>query len=307
MDIPSPVQPVQPTQSVQLAPGITHASLIQDKRKRNIVIGSVIGGLVAICIVIAIVYLLVFRPRVYFGNHILITTIQTPTTPDPKDPTKRNPSGTATRYTLAPNTRVDNATAVAIMNNQTSCMLVTPKLEHKGLAHQGDTCLIWEPLSNTYLYTNTCGVYNDTISCTNSAMGHTVNECKWVPMDPKAPQGVGVCQGDKGMSSVVFRTLPKNFVELLSKVDPTNHSDPNYFLNGFLFQFVGTQAENKCPTTPPNTRLACNPIKTEMLRVNTNYAFKSNLTGSYIVEDLIKGVHNQGGPYNPTFNWQFMK
>ena len=42
--------------------------------------------------------------------------------------------------------------------------------------------------------------------------------------------------------------------------------------------------------------------------LSDRFAIKSNLTNTYIVEDLTGGgVHIQPGPFDATFNWQFMK
>jgi len=304
MDIPSP------TASSTLAPNITTHALIQDKRKRNIVIGSVIGGLVLICVIVVLVYMFVFRPRIYYGNHVMITTIQQPMSqnptysPDATKPPKNQqiiPSGPSSRYTLTPQTGQSNSTAIIVMNSQKSCMLVSPKLERKGLVHEGDICLIWEPLSNTYLFANNCGEYLNPSSCSAAGMGNTGNQCVW-NSNLTSPK----CTKTPSMSSVVFRTLPKNFLDLMK-----NPKDDNAFVNGFLFYFSGVTKANKCDTTKGTTN-ACTPIKTNMLKTHTNYVLRSSQSGSsqsgsYIDPSLSSGVHNQGGAYDPTFNWQFMK
>ncbi len=280
--------------SVQLAPNITTHRLIQDKRKRNIVIGSVMGGVVLICVVAVLVYMFVFRPRMYYGNHVMLTTIQTPMSQDPNTK-KPMPSGPPGRYTLARATGSNNANATLVLNNQTSCMLVNTKLERKGLVHEGDTCLIWEPLSNTYAFINICSEYNGSPSaCSAAAMGNVGNICTWNTDTKK-------CTNSTNMSPMVFRTLPKNFLDLMK--DP---SGDNAFVKGFLFNFSGVAEANKCDTTP-DTHNACNPVKTNMLKIHTNYVMKSSQSFSYIVPSLSQKIHNQGGAYDPTFNWQFMK
>ena len=296
MDV-SPSPTVHPT---TLAPGITTRGLIQDKKKRNIVIGSVLGGLVLICVAAALIYIFVFRKRVYYGNHVLVTSIQTPMAPD-KDSKVMKPTGPPARYTLAPGNKGNNSVAEMIMNNSTSCMLVTTSLDRKGLVNQGDTCLIWEPLSNMYLFLNTCSEYKDEASCDNAQMGFPLNTCMST-MTTDTPQKFSACvPKPANMAQLVFRALPNDFAKLVK--DP---SGANTYIKGFMFNFVGTEAENKCPTTP-GTKLTCNAVK-KMLTIHTNYVLKSNLTGSYIVDDMETAtLHNTGQAYSALLNWQLMK
>jgi hypothetical protein len=187
------------------------------------------------------------------------------------------------------------------MNNNTSCMLVTTSLDRKGLVNQGDTCLIWEPLSNMYLFLNSCTTYTDEASCDNAQMGVPLNTCMSTMTTDTPPKFAACVPKPTNMAQLVFRALPNDFLKLAK--DPTG---ANTYLKGFMFNFVGTEKENKCPTTP-GTKLTCNPVK-KMLTIHTNYVLKSNLTGSYIIDDMETAtLHNTGQAYSALLNWQFMK
>lgn len=262
-------------------------TLLKHKKKRNIIIGCVLGALILVCVIITCIYLLVFRPRVYFGNHVLITTVQQPIS------SKNTPSGPKARYTLAPTDGMSNSTANIFLNNQTSCMLVTPNLETKGLAHEGDKCMIWEPLSNTYLYFYDCEAYkNNENACKNTTQSISGNSCTWSDNKTCKPSA-------SNLSPLVFRSLPKNFKELIK--DPTGD---NLYIKGFLFTFSGVNKDNTCTTT-------CTPNKQNMLKINTNYVLQSFLTPTFIVGSLSFGVvpatNLKTKSYNDNFNWQFLK
>ena len=163
--------------SIPNMPDTSPDHLVAAKKKRNIILASTISGVVVLIVIAVLVYLFVFRPRVYYGNHIMITTLQTPgkcygqssyTYKNNKTLTLQTsinclsdtpsktpyllPNNAQGRYTLNARSLSNNTPAGCGLDIQMSCMLVTPQLGRSGLIHENQLFMIWEPMNNTYLY-----------------------------------------------------------------------------------------------------------------------------------------------------------
>lgn len=298
-----------PTAAIPEMPDTSPEHLVMAKRKRNIILGSVIGGLVVVLVAVVLIYLFVFRPRVYYGNHILITTMQTPGSctaqpeiPPPKGSDQQKslplqttfncdpkgdsktpylmPSGPLTRYTMISRSLQPYSSVGCAANIQMPCMLVTSKLGRSGLVHEQDAFMVWEPINNMYLYRiQPCS---------------SLNKDTCVPGDGTTdPYGLCTLTNDTtctlGANSVpiVFRPLPDNFQSLMAD------TNKNPQMKGFLFSF-----ESKKPTK-------------NMLRINQDY-YMTSLVKSELVQFNVneKRITLQDQPLDQTddtFNWQILK
>lgn len=310
--------PAQPTTMIPSVANTSPDQLVMAKRKRNIILGSVMGGLVVVIVAIVLIYLFVFRPRVYYGNHILITTMQTPGSctdkteiPPPegsnqqklqlqptyncrnattKDTTGQSvpapnlmPSGPLTRYTMISRSLQPFASVGCAASIQMPCMLVTPTLQRHGLVHEGDAFMIWEPINNMYLYQVDCPNFDktDNTTCVNSGTDQDLGLCGWDDTNSK-------CTLQGNAVPLIFRPLPDDFKQQMA--DAKNHPT----IQGFLFSFA-----SKKPTK-------------NMLRIRTNYLLTS-LVSSNLVQFNVNVNNNHITLQEPsdqtddTFNWQILK
>jgi hypothetical protein len=282
----------QPTASIPQLPDTSPDHLVEAKRKRNIVVGSVVGGIVVLVVAAVLVYVLVFHPRVYYGNHVMITTLQKPgscttssmshdaKTPlplsyncsalaTPQTPQHFMQSAPMSRFTLVNRTTTPNDIASCDQNSQVMCMLVSAKLERQGLIHEQQSFMVWEPLANMYLYLNDCSRYNDLDSnvCTASGMGKHFNICE--VYTPPKPNSKSICTLNgrpKDVSpQLVFRPLPKDFQKLMAD------TKTNPYMKGFLFHFESTKPTNN------------------MLTIKTNYLMRSDLSNDVVHFNVVTG------------------
>jgi hypothetical protein len=306
--------PAQPTTMIPSVPNTSADHLVMAKKKRNIILGSVMGGLVVVIVAIVLIYLFVFRPRVYYGNHILITTMQTPGSctdqtimPPPqgsvnqktlklqptyncRNATTKNatgqsvrapnlmPSGPLTRYTMISRSLQPYASVGCAPNIRMPCMLVTPKLERHGLVHEGDAFMIWEPINNMYLFQVDCSLYSSKNTCVpNQANTEPFGLCS-MPDKTCTLQGNAV--------PLIFRPLPDDFKQQMA--DAKNHPT----IQGFLFSFA-----SKKPTK-------------NMLRIQTNYILTSLVSNNLVqfnVNDNRMTLQPTSAQIDDTFNWQILK
>ena len=304
---------VQPTASTPQLPDTSPDHLVEAKRKRNIVVGSVVGGIVVLVVVAVLVYVLVFHPRVYYGNHVMVTTLQKPgsctTSKVGRDgkttlPLSYNCSSPAqyfmqsaptSRYTLVNRSTVPNDIASCDQNSQVMCMLVSAKLERKGLIHEQQSFMVWEPLANMYLYLNDCSQYSGA-TCTASGMGKHFNICEMYTPNTSASKSICTLNGRSKPSApqLVFRPLPKDFQKLMAD------TKANPYMKGFLFHFESTK-----------------PTK-NMLTIKTNYLMRSDLSNDVVHFNVVKGSigmipknniqdPNDNTKVDETFYWQIIK
>ena len=302
---------VQPTASLPEVPDTSPDHLVEAKRKRNIVVGSVVGGIVVLVVVAVLVYVLVFHPRVYYGNHVMVTTLQKPgscttskvgrdqKTPLPLSYNCSDPaiyfmqSAPTSRYTLVNRTTTPNDIASCDQNSQVMCMLVSAKLERKGLIHEQQSFMVWEPLANMYLYLNDCSQYSGA-TCKASGMGKKFNVCK-MNNDSQCTLN-GSATNLAPPPQLVFRPLPKDFQKLMAD------TKANPYMKGFLFHFESTK-----------------PTK-NMLTINTNYLMRSDLSNDVVHFNVVKGSigmiddkkqtitdPNDKTKVDETFYWQIIK
>lgn len=309
--------------SLPEVPDTSPDHLVEAKRKRNIVVGSVVGGIVVLVVVAVLVYVLVFHPRVYYGNHVMITTLQKPgscTTSkmahDEKTPlplsyncpalasTPQNfmQSAPMSRFTLVNRTTTPNDIASCDQNSQVMCMLVSAKLERQGLIHEQQSFMVWEPLANMYLYLNDCAKYTDTNVCKGSAMGKHFNICEVYPPPTSKTYNTStsICtlngRSTASAPQLVFRPLPKDFQKLMAD------TKTNPYMKGFLFHFESTKPTNN------------------MLTIKTNYIMRSDLSNDVVhfnvvtgnidmIDDKKKTITdpNDKTKVDETFYWQIIK
>lgn len=304
---------VQPTASLPEVPDTSPDHLVEAKRKRNIVVGSVVGGIVVLVVVAVLVYVLVFHPRVYYGNHVMVTTLQKPgscttskvgrdqKTPLPLSYNCSDPaqyfmqSAPTSRYTLVNRTTTPNDIASCDQNSQVMCMLVSTKLERRGLIHEQQSFMVWEPLANMYLYLNDCSQYNnlDPKVCNASGMGKHFNVCKSNTSSPQCTLN-GSATNLAPPPQLVFRPLPKDFQKLMAD------TKANPYMKGFLFHFESTKPTNN------------------MLTIKTNYLMRSDLSNDVVHFNVVKGSigmipknniqdPNDKTKVDETFYWQIIK
>lgn len=304
--------------SIPNMPDTSPDHLVAAKKKRNIILASTISGVVVLIVIAVLVYLFVFRPRVYYGNHIMITTLQTPgkcydqssytyisnnktltlkksfncppLSPIPKPPKQQPiyllPNNAQGRYTLNARSLSNNTPAGCGLDTQMSCMLVTPQLGRSGLIHENQLFMVWEPMNNTYLYQiPNCEGLN-TSSCTDSSI--TVDTCSYNNSENK-------CQPKPNISKLIFRTIPNDFKNKIN--DPKN----NPYLQGFLFSFATKKTLDSQGKQPNN-----------MLMINTNYIMKSKLSGNFVQFNIMSNnirliSSNEEDKIDDTFNWQILK
>lgn len=158
-------------------------SLPPHLRRRNIILGSVLGGVVVIIVAIVLIYLFVFRPRVYYGQRVAFTTVQ---------------GQPPARYGLTSST-APNATAGLLPSNMTP-LIIKSATNKTGQVKEGDQVLIWQPLTNAYLFANECSQYvHDQKACQAAQGPFTDNTCVW---NNKS------CQASaKNMAELVWRPL----------------------------------------------------------------------------------------------------
>ena len=283
--------------------------LVAAKKKRNIILASTVSGLVVLIVIVVLVYLFVFRPRVYYGNHIMITTLQTPGKCFANNSITYNnkktlhlqtsfnclsdtqtgkpyllPNNAQGRYTLNARSLSNNTPAGCGLDIQMSCMLVTPQLGRSGLIHENQLFMIWEPMNNTYLYQIPICENLNTSSCTDSI---TVSTC-YIDEESK-------CQTQSNVSKLIFRTIPNDFKNKIN--DPTN----NPYLQGFLFSFATKKTLDSQGKQPNN-----------MLMINTNYIMKSKLSGNFVQFNIMTRKirlisSDEEDKIDDTFNWQILK
>lgn len=291
--------------SIPNMPDTSPDHLVAAKKKRNIILASTISGLVVLIVIAVLVYLFVFRPRVYYGNHIMITTLQTPgkcynqsfyhyTNNNTTLPLKKSfncpsdtryllPNNAQGRYTLNARSLSNNTPAGCGLDTQMSCMLVTPQLGRSGLIHENQLFMVWEPMNNTYLYQIPICENLNTSSCTDSI---TVGTCSY-----KSSK----CQTKPNASKLIFKTLPKDFKNKIN--DPAN----NPYLQGFLFSFATKKTLDSQGKQPNN-----------MLMINTNYIMKSKLSGNFVQFNIMSVKirlisSDEEDKIDDTFNWQILK
>lgn len=295
--------PAQTTAMIPSVPNTSPDHLVMAKRKRNIILGSVMGGLVVAIVAIVLIYLFVFRPRVYYGNHILITTMQTPGSctaqpeiPPPKgskqqtlklqktfncqDPTPNlMPSGPLARYTMISRSLQPYSSVGCAPSIQMPCMLVTPTLQRQGLVHEGDAFMIWEPINNMYLFQVDCSLYDENTCTPQQPNTEPFGMCGWDSTSKCTLQGNAV--------PLIFRPLPDNFKQQMA--DTTKYPT----IKGFLFSFA-----SKKPTK-------------NMLRIRTNYLLtslvSSNLVQFNVNNNRITLQIPTPEQIDDTFNWQILK
>ena len=303
--------PAQPTTMIPSEPNTSPDHLVMAKRKRNIILGSVMGGLVVVIVAIVLIYLFVFRPRVYYGNHILITTMQTPGSctdqkimPPPKGSNQQKlqlkttfnckdaktkdgnlapnlmPSGPPTRYTMVSRSLQPYASVGCAASIQMPCMLVTPNLGRSGLVHEQEAFMIWEPINNMYLYRiQPCSSFNENTCVTGDNTTDPYGLCT-LTKDNK-------CTLVANSVPIVFRPLPDNFQSLMAD------TKKNHQMKGFLFSFA-----SKKPTK-------------NMLRINQDY-YMTSLVENELIQFNVNNnrmtlqPENVGG-IDDTFNWQILK
>ena len=310
---------VQPTASIPQLPDTSPDHLVEAKRKRNIVVGSVVGGIVVLVVVAVLVYVLIFHPRVYYGNHVMITTLQKPgsctTSSMSHDAKTKLPlsyncpalastpqyfmqSAPMSRFTLVNRTTTPNDIASCDQNSQVMCMLVSAKLERQGLIHEQQSFMVWEPLANMYLYLNDCSGYIDKDTCKASGMGKHFNICE--VYTPPTPNSESICtlngRSKSSAPQLVFRPLPKDFQNLMAD------TKTNPYMKGFLFHFESTKPTNN------------------MLTIKTNYLMRSDLSNDVVhcnvvagnidvIDDKKKNITdpNDNTKVDETFYWQIIK
>lgn len=305
-----------PTQEPDMIPSMPNTSpehLVMAKKKRNVIIGSVMGGLVVVIVAIVLIYLFIFRPRVYYGNHILITTMQTPgsctnlstiSSKSIKDPLilqktfnckganikntqgqlvpapNLMPSGPVSRYGIVAPSLQPYSSIGCALTIRMPCMLVTPKLERRGLVREGDAFMIWEPINNMYMFeVQQCKNLTDSTSCVGHSNVDPYDLCSW---------NGKTCSLVPNSVPIVFRPLPSNFSTLMA--DTTQ----NPIMKGFLFSFA-----SKKP-------------KDNMLRIRTNYYLTSQRSNRYVqynVNDNRVTLQEKSPSIiiDDTFNWEILK
>lgn len=297
--------PAQPTTMIPSVPNTSPDHLVMAKRKRNIILGSVMGGLVVVIVAIVLIYLFVFRPRVYYGNHILITTMQTPGSctaqteiPPPKgskqqtlklqktfncqDPTPYlMPSGPLARYTMISRSLQPYSSVGCAPSIQMPCMLVTPTLQRQGLVHEGDAFMIWEPINNMYLFQVDCPKFDqtDNTTCEESGTDQALGLCGW--------DGTSKCTLQGNAVPLIFRPLPDNFKQQMA--DTTKYPT----IKGFLFSFASKKQTKN------------------MLRIRTNYLLTSLVSSNLVQFNVNNNRITLQSPtpeqIDDTFNWQILK
>lgn len=183
MPMSSPPMPHPPSSKLGPRPPVL--------RRRNLVVGSVLASLVGVVILVVVVYMIVFHPRVYYGQRVAFTTmygnpparlgLTTPTTP--------------------------NGTAKLQVATMTPYILKSAS-NKKGQVQLGDEVLVWNPRTNTYLFANACAaptVNKNKTNCDAITYDTRSATCVWT-------DGGACTPSSPTMPRLVFRPLTKGTI-----------------------------------------------------------------------------------------------
>lgn len=217
--------------------------LLAAKRKRNIVVGCVFGALILICVAITVIYLLVFRPRVYFGNHVMLTVVAAPVSTSVQSACTGNLVSCST----------DSSQVVAC--SQSNCTNACSKAQVKFIKsnsggsstlQSGDVITVQDVTSNNYWYFDS--TKNKMTTRSDNATQLIIENASFKgPIQNNSPITLKLAQSKKQLGTasdtcIVTDVSPRSFVvRSYDNNDEEVTTQDTYFINAPVYVPQGPQ------------------------------------------------------------------